>query len=94
MNLKKMMKRQSSNRLTNIRRKSPQNKQEKKDESINKVKIREIKSIKILNIPINDYSCKTDRNFENHRRQNYLKGFNKNINCNKNRQVLNSKKFE
>lgn len=87
-------KRQSSNRLTNIRRKSPQNKQEKKDESINKVKIREIKSIKILNIPINDYSCKTDRNFENHRRQNYLKGFNKNINCNKNRQVLNSKKFE
>ena len=87
-------KRQSSNRLTNIRRKSPQNKQEKKDESVNKVKIREIKSIKILNIPINDYSCKTDRNFENHRRQNYLKGFNKNINCNKNRQVLNSKKFE
>ena len=53
-----------------------------------------VEAIKILNIPINDYSCKTDRNFENHRRQNYLKGFNKNINSNKNRQVLNSKKFE
>ena len=87
--------RKISNRITNIRRTSPRNERNKKNDSLNKVKIKEIKSIKIFNIPKSESFFKTEQFSENRRSQNYLNKFYQIDGRiqHKNRMVLNAKKF-
>ena len=91
-------KRQYSNKITNIKRTSPKNESKKKEKSSSKNKIKEIKSIKIFNIPIkdiDDIDNKTDRYSENRKCHNILEDFHikKDIKMYKNRFVLNNKNF-
>ena len=88
-------KRKNSNRITNIRRASPQIERNKKNDNLNKVKIKEIKSIKIFNIPKSESFSNTARFSENRRSQNLQNKFyllDRKIH-HKNRMVINSKKF-
>ena len=87
--------RKISNRITNIRRTSPQNERNKKNDNLNKAKIKEIKSIKIFNIPKNESFFKAEQLSENRRSLNHLNKFYQIDGKiqHKNRMVLNAKKF-
>ena len=87
--------RQNINRITNIRRASPRSSKEKILENSNKTKIKEIKSIKICNIPKKEIECKNLKNSEYRKINQYSKNIFKNQekNNNKNRMVINFKKF-
>ena len=85
-------KRENSNKITNIKKSSPLYEKDKKEEIKNKMKMEEIKSIKIYNFPKSDKSYKTiinSNNIKNNKLNNtYLKE--KTIKY-KNRLVLNLK---
>ena len=91
-NLKMFNKRENSNKITNIKKSSPLYEKDKKEEIKNKMKMEEIKSIKIYNFPKSDKSYKTiinSNNIKNNKLNNtYLKE--KTIKY-KNRLVLNLK---
>ena len=88
-------KKQNSSRITNIKRSYLKKENIKKEDNLNKIKVKEIKSIKICNIPKSDIMLKTEKNFNKKINPNHFKTFDmkeEKINT-KNRMVINFKKF-
>ena len=79
----------NSNRITNIRKASPQKEKDKKNDKSKKNKIKEIKAIQIRNIPKNTKITKTENNLKPF----FLKEDKKGKLNHKNRMVINFKKF-
>ena len=77
-NLNLQNKKQKINRITNIRSISLKNEKEKKDENPNKNKMKQIKSIKMANIPNGDIEIKTAKHSEKkhifYKKRNKLSG--------------------
>ena len=92
-NLNLQDKKQKKNRITNIKSINLNNEKEKKIENSNKIKINEIKSIRMSNIPKGYTEFKTNKNSEKKINKNHLKTSNikeEKINS-KNRKVINLK---
>ena len=88
-------KKQNSSRITNIKRSYLKKENIKKEDNLNKIKVKEIKSIKICNIPKNELKLKNDKNSIKKIKENHFKTFDmkeEKINT-KNRMVINFKKF-
>ena len=88
-------KKQNSSRITNIKRSYLKKENIKKEDNLNKIKVKEIKSIKICNIPKNELKLKNDKNSIKKINENHFKTFDmkeEKINT-KNRMVINFKKF-
>ena len=95
LNTNSQRKKQNTGRITNIKRSNLKKESINKDESLNKIKVKEIKSIKICNIPKSDIMLKTEKNFNKKINPNHFKTFDmkeEKINT-KNRMVINFKKF-
>ena len=90
-----LKKKQNSSRITNIKRSYLKKENIKKEDNLNKIKVKEIKSIKICNIPKNELKLKNDKNSIKKIKENHFKTFDmkeETINT-KNRMVINFKKF-
>ena len=90
-----LKKKQNSSRITNIKRSYLKKENIKKEDNLNKIKVKEIKSIKICNIPKNELKLKNDKNSIKKIKENHFKTFDmkeEKINT-KNRMVINFKKF-